>query len=113
MCNKCIERKSSGSLDVSIDDLKRSRSPLGPHRSKLVIICLTFQLLLRTYGGVGRWDQRKRVTVIILIVARPRSSSFNGIVVWSVAAAKCGSGVRVHGGKGKLDQLGWSAKRLS
>ena len=47
-----------------------------------------------------------------MIVARPRSSSFSGIVAWSVAAAKCGSGVRVHGGKGKLDQLGWSAKRL-
>ena len=36
-----------------------------------------------------------------MIVARPRSSSFSGIVVWSVAAAKCGSGVRVHGGNGK------------
>ena len=36
-----------------------------------------------------------------MIVARPRSSSFSGIVVWSVAAAKCGSGVRVHGGDGK------------
>ena len=32
-------------IDI-VDDLKRSRSPLGPHRSKLVIICLTFQLLL-------------------------------------------------------------------
>ena len=52
----------TASRDVSVDDLKRSRSPLGPHRSKLVIICLTFQLLLRTYGGVGKWDQRKRVT---------------------------------------------------
>ena len=62
MCNTCNERESSNSRDVSVDDLKRSRSPLGPHRSKLVIICLTFQLLLRTYGGVGRWDQRKRVT---------------------------------------------------
>ena len=46
MCIVCNERKSSKSRDVSIDDLKRSRSPLGPHRSKLVIICLTFSLLL-------------------------------------------------------------------
>ena len=46
MCIVCNERKSGKSRDVSVDDLKRSRSPLGPHRSKLVIICLTFQLLL-------------------------------------------------------------------
>ena len=45
MCVVCNERKSGKSRDVSVDDLKRSRSPLGPHRSKLVIICLTFSLL--------------------------------------------------------------------
>ena len=50
---------------------------------------------------MGRWDQRKRVTNNILIVARPLPSSFSGMQVWSVAAAKCGSGVRVHGGNGK------------
>ena len=36
-----------------------------------------------------------------MIVARPLPSSFSGMQVWSVAAAKCGSGVRVHGGNGK------------
>ena len=46
MCIVCNERKSGKSRDVSVDDLKRSRSPLGPHKSKLVIICLTSQLLL-------------------------------------------------------------------
>ena len=34
MCTVCNERKSGKSRDVSVDDLKRSRSPLGPHRSK-------------------------------------------------------------------------------
>ena len=47
MCSGCNERKSSGGLDVSVDDLKRSRSPLGPHRSKLVIICLKPQCRIK------------------------------------------------------------------
>ena len=60
MCNTCNERESSNSRDVSVDDLKRSRSPLGPHRSKLVIICLTFSTLARqTYGGVGGGESEK------------------------------------------------------
>ena len=62
MCIVCNERKSGKSRDVSVDDLKRSRSPLGPHRSKLVIICLTFSLLLDLW--MVEWvkgNQRKEV----------------------------------------------------
>ena len=69
MCNTCNERKSSNSRDVSVDDLKRSRSPLGPHRSKLVIICLKFKLLLGLWWsgwkGIRERKWRRRLTYTI------------------------------------------------
>ena len=61
MCNACNERESSNSRDVSVDDLKGSRSPLGPHRQKLVILCLTFQLLLDFMVEWVEGNQRKEV----------------------------------------------------
>ena len=62
MCDDCNERKSGRrSRNRSIGDLKRSRSPLGPHRSKLVIICLTFSTLARLMVEWVKGNQRKEV----------------------------------------------------
>ena len=61
MCIVCNERKSGKSRDVSVDDLKRSRSPLGPHRPKLVIICLTFSTLARLMVEWVEGNQGKEV----------------------------------------------------
>ena len=79
----------------------RSRSPIGPHRPKLVIICANHFNFYSTNGGVGEGNQDNKEINNIVIVARPQPSSFSGMHVWSVAAAKRGSGVRVHGGNGK------------
>ena len=49
---------------------------------------------------MGEGNQDNKEINNIVIVARPQPSSFSGMHVWSVAAAKRGSGVRVHGGNG-------------
>ena len=61
MRNACNERESSNSRDMSVDDLKRSCSPLGPHRSKLVIICLTCSTLARLMVEWVKGNQGKEV----------------------------------------------------
>ena len=89
MCSGCNERKSSGGLDVSVDDLKRSRSPLGPHRSKLVIICLTFLLLLDLWWSGWKGTRgRKGVRRFTYTISRVNRSVLTQLklVVWFVAA---------------------------
>ena len=56
---------------VSVGDLMRSRSPIGPHRPKLAIICLTFRQLpdfmVEWVKGNQREEGCKEINIYIYI----------------------------------------------